>query len=199
MRKEPVMPDKLLIVTVTPTSHAALSEAAVERAVRDFGDALKQAGSNGQRVVATVTMSWEPVLPRPGTMLAALVTVLGDRGHDLEVIAERIGEINEDELWQHHLSPAADQLESLLELPEPSDVDDRQTLREAGGSGNVRCAGQVMALTDDGPVYRDPCGWEGELAGAVVDLMRCPICDGQVVLVSPDGREATGSSGEPTS
>jgi hypothetical protein len=91
-------------------SDAALSEPTVERAVRDFGDALEQASGNGQRVVATVTMSWEPALPMPGTMLAALVTVLGDRGHDPEVIAERIGEINEDELWQHYLGPAADRL-----------------------------------------------------------------------------------------
>jgi hypothetical protein len=195
MRRNTAMPAKLLIITVTPASDAALNEAAVEQAVRDFGDALKQASSsNSQRVVARVTVSWESALPMPGSMLAALVTVLGDRGHDPDVIAERIGEINEDELWQHYLGPAADRLESLLELPEPGDGDDRQALREGGGSGNVRCAGQVLALTDDGPVYRDPCGWEGGLAGGVVDLMSCPGCGGQVVLV-PRRSETTGSSG----
>jgi hypothetical protein len=190
------MSDKLLIVTVTPTSDAALSDAAVAGAVRDFGNALEQASRNGQRVVATVTMSWAPTLPRPGSMLAALVTVLGDRGHDLEVIAERVGDINEDELWWNYLGPAADRLESLLELPEPSDVDsDRQVLAEAGGNTNLRCVGQVMALSADGPVYRDPCGWEGQLAGGVVDLMRCPSCSGQVELVPPTVGEETGSSG----
>jgi hypothetical protein len=191
-----VRPNKLLIVTVTPTSDAALSEAAVERAVRDFGDALEQASANGQRVVATVTRSWEPALPMPGSVLAALVTVLGDRGHDPEVLAERIGDINEDELWQHYLGPAADHLESLLARPAPGtgDVDDdRQPLLEAEGSGNVRCTGSVFALTADGPLGDDPCGWEGQLAGGVVDLMSCPVCGGQVEWVPPALGEQSGS------
>jgi hypothetical protein len=187
------MSNKLLIVTVTPTNDAALSEAAVERAVRDFGDALEQASGNGQRVVATVTRSWEPALPMPGSVLAALVTVLGDRGHDPEVIAKRIGDINEDELWQLYLGPAADHLESLLALPAPDT--DRQPLPEAEGSGNVRCAGSVIALTAGGPVGDDPCGWEGQLAARVVDLMRCPVCGGQVESVPPTVGEAHRSSG----
>jgi hypothetical protein len=182
-----VTPNKLLIVTVTPTSDAALSEAAVEQAVQDFGDALEQASGNGQRVVATVTRSWEPTLPMPGSVLAALVTVLSDRGHDPEVIAKRIGDINEDELWQTYLGPAADHLESLLALPGPDEGvdDDRQALADGEGSGKVRCAGDVIALTADGPVGADPCGWEGHLAGGVVDLMRCPVCGGWVELVPP--------------
>jgi hypothetical protein len=192
-----VTPNKLLIVTVTPTSDAALSEAAVEGAVRDFGDALEQASTNGQPVVATVTRNWEPALPMPGSVLAALVTVLGDRGHDPEVIAKRIGDVNEDGLWQLYLGPAADHLESLLALPAPGtgDVDDdRQPLPEAEGSGNLRCAGSVIALTADGPVGDDPCGWEGQLAARVVDLMRCPVCGGQVESVPPTVGKADGCS-----
>jgi hypothetical protein len=110
------MPNKLLIVTVTPTEDAALDEAEVERAVGDFGDALGKAGANDQPVIGSVTFGWAPTLPTPGSVLAALVTVLTDRGHDPAVIAERIGRVDEDELWQQYLGPAADRVEFLLEL-----------------------------------------------------------------------------------
>jgi hypothetical protein len=112
------MPDRLLIVTVTPTADAALDDAEVERAVRAFSDALGKAVIRGQQVIGNVTFSWESVLPTPGSVLAALVTVLTERGHDPTVIAERIGRVDEDELWQQYLGPAVDRLEFLLELRE---------------------------------------------------------------------------------
>jgi hypothetical protein len=43
---------------------------------------------------------------------------------------------------------------------------------------NVRCIGQRPALQPvDGP-----CGWEGHLAGGVVDFFDCPNCGGWVEL-----------------
>jgi hypothetical protein len=110
------MPDKLLVVTVTPTGDATWSNVQIERAVRAFGEALNQARAGTRHAAASVAFGWEPALPRPGSVLAALVTVLTDRDHDPTVIAERIGQVNEDELWWCYLGPAADRLEDLLGL-----------------------------------------------------------------------------------
>jgi hypothetical protein len=55
-------------------------------------------------------------VPTPGSVLAALVTVLVDRGHDPALITARVGQVDEDELWQHYLGPAVDRLEFLLDL-----------------------------------------------------------------------------------
>jgi hypothetical protein len=113
------MPDKLLIVTVTPTGDAALGDGEVTRAVQTFTDALNQAGA--QPAVRSVTFEWTPTLPMPGSVLAALVTVLTDRDHDPTVIAEQIGQVDEDRLWQHYLGPAVDRLEDLLGLDAEGD------------------------------------------------------------------------------
>jgi hypothetical protein len=58
---------------------------------------------------------------------------------------------------------------------------------------NVRCAG-VNESVPGGSVVLDPCGWEGQLAGGVVDLFDCPDCGGRVVLV--EGESAPEMRGE---
>jgi hypothetical protein len=115
------MADRLLVVTVTPTGAARLGDAAVRRAVRSFDTALRAACPGDRRVIASVRFAWEPALPTPGSVLAALVTVLTDRGHDQVVIAARIGDVDEDALWWRYLGPAADQLEVLLGLDADTD------------------------------------------------------------------------------